>query len=91
MQATAWRRLNAGRDHRWARSHLSSYVEGELPPGEHRRLAAHERLCPECARMIGTLQALIAVLPSLGLPPDAAFGVAERTAECVRARIEEWG
>jgi anti-sigma factor RsiW len=69
---------------------MSDYLEGELPPRQERRLADHERLCPECARLIATLEALLWVLPSLRLPPHAGFAVAERTAARVRAQIEEW-
>lgn len=90
MARATWRRLNSERDHRWARPRLSAYVEHELPTRQQRRLAAHEELCPDCARMIATLNALLRLLPSLSLPPNAALGIAEETAERVRARIEEW-
>jgi anti-sigma factor RsiW len=90
MPATVWRRLNYMRDHRWAHGRLSEYIEGELPPRQQHRLADHENLCPECARLIATLYALLAMLPTLRLPPHAAFGIAERTAENVRTQIEEW-
>ncbi len=90
MGATTWRRINAERDHRWAQPRLSAYIEGDLPDRQERRLGAHEELCPECAQLIRTLQALITALPALRLPPEASFAIAERTAEQVRARIEEW-
>jgi putative zinc finger protein len=88
--ATTWRRLNSRRDHRWARSRVSDYLDRELPPREQRRLAFHEELCPECARLIGSLEILLAILPSLRLPPGTSFEIAERTAERVRAQIGEW-
>jgi anti-sigma factor RsiW len=69
---------------------MSDYVEGQLSPRQERRLAGHERLCPECARLVATLEALLIVLPSLQLSPQAAFAIAERTASRVRAQIEEW-
>jgi anti-sigma factor RsiW len=69
---------------------MSDYVEGELSPRQERRLAGHERLCPECARLIATLEALLMILPSLRLSPQAGFAIAERTAARVRAQIEEW-
>ena len=90
MAATTWRRLNADRDHRWAQPRTSDYVDGELTSRQQRRLADHEELCPDCARLIATLEALLTVLPALRLPPDAAFAIAERTAERVGAQIEEW-
>jgi anti-sigma factor RsiW len=91
MTATAWRRINVGRDHRWSQPRFSDYVDGELPQRQERRLGDHAGLCPECARLIATLQALLEVLPSLRLPASAALAVAEQTAERVRAQIEEWG
>jgi anti-sigma factor RsiW len=90
MGATTWRQLNRRRDHRWARSRISEYVDGELAASEERRLAQHEELCSECARLIRELQILLAILPSLSLPPAASFEIAERTAERVRAQIGEW-
>ena len=90
MQPTTWRRLNRRRDHRWAGPRINEYLDGDLRLGEERRLAQHEAVCPDCAHMIATLRVLLTVLPSLRLPPAAAFDVAERTAERVRARIGEW-
>jgi anti-sigma factor RsiW len=90
MTATTWRRINAGRDHRWAQPRYSEYVDGELPERQEERFAAHEELCPECTQMIRTLQALLAALPALRLAPEASFAIAEQTAEQVRARIAEW-
>lgn len=88
--ATTWRRINAGRDHRWAQSRISEYVDGELSERRRRRLAGHREVCPDCERMVVTLEALLGMLPGLRLPPDAAFAIAERTAERVAARLGEW-
>lgn len=90
MPTAAWRRLNAKRDHRWAQARLSDYVDGDLPPRTHARLAGHEENCPDCARLIATLHALLVLLGSLRLPPETAVAVAERTAGRVRASLEEW-
>ena len=90
MLATAWRRINVRRDHRWAAPHLSEYLEGDLPSRQLRRLEAHEELCPDCARLLDTLRALLLILPTLRLPPEVALQVANVTTERVRARIEEW-
>ncbi len=90
MAATTWRRLNSRRDHHWAQSRYSDFVDGELPDRQDDRLAAHEELCPECAQMIRTLQALLQALPALRLGPEASFAIAEQTASQVRARIAEW-
>jgi anti-sigma factor ChrR (cupin superfamily) len=90
MAASTWRRINTRRDHRWAHSRLSAYIDGELPERQHRRLAAHEEACPECAELIRALQVMLSWLPSLRLPPETGLAIAERTAEQVRARVEEW-
>jgi hypothetical protein len=91
VAATTWRRLNQRRDHGWAQPRLSDYIEGELPRREERRLAEHQELCPDCDRLISMLHVLLTILPLLRLPPAAAFAIAERTTERVRAQIEEWG
>jgi Putative zinc-finger len=82
-----WGRLNARRDHRWAQSRLSAYVENELAGRQQRRLARHEGICPECRRAIRQLKKLLKTLP--GLRTDEPAGdIAERTARSVRERIE---
>ncbi len=90
VTATTWRRLNRRRDHRWAAPRFSDYLDGELGGDEERRLAQHEELCHECARLMRTLRVLLAILPSLRVPPPATLDVAERRGERVRALIEEW-
>ncbi|MGH2952745.1 MAG: zf-HC2 domain-containing protein [Solirubrobacterales bacterium] len=90
MVRTSWRRLNATRDHRWARDRFSEYLDGELSPRQTIRLEAHAALCPDCARLVATLQALLIALPLLRLPPAAALAIGERTTELVRAQMEEW-
>ena len=90
MEASTWRRANARRDHRWAHSRLSAYIDGELPARQHRRLAGHEEICPECAELIRALEVMLSWLPALRLPPEAGLAITERTAEHVRARVEEW-
>jgi anti-sigma factor RsiW len=82
-----WGKLNARRDHRWAQSRLSAYVENELAGRQRRRLARHEGICPECRRAIRQLKQLLRTLP--GLRTDKAPGdMAKRTARSVRERIE---
>jgi hypothetical protein len=78
------------RDHLWSRPRFSDFIEGDLPRRQEQRLTDHAQLCPDCARLIATLQALLMILPSLRLPPHAAFAIAENTAERVRAQVEEW-
>jgi anti-sigma factor ChrR (cupin superfamily) len=90
MTPSMWRRLSVRRDHRWAYSRLSAYIDGELPARQHRRLSAHEEICPECAELIRALEVMLSWLPALRLPPEAGLAIAEHTAEQVRARVEEW-
>ncbi|HKH13707.1 MAG TPA: zf-HC2 domain-containing protein [Solirubrobacterales bacterium] len=85
MRVSTWRRLNARRDHRWARRRIPYYVDRELASRQRRRLYQHERLCRECRHVIRTLGALQRMLPSLR--PQAE--VAERTATIVGARIAD--
>ncbi|MGI9557825.1 MAG: zf-HC2 domain-containing protein [Solirubrobacterales bacterium] len=87
MNATLWRRMNAHRDHRWAQSRFSDYVDGDLPQRQERRLAAHEEICPDCGRVARTLRRMLALLP--GMRPAADPELAERTTEGVATRIED--
>lgn len=88
MRTISWRGLNARRDHRWAQSRLSAYLEGDLSPRQHRRLHAHEGICPECRRAIQTLGALLRKLPGLG-QPERGGEVADRAVQAVMRRIED--
>jgi len=82
-----WRKISFHRDHRWAASRLSRYVDDDLSRRQQRRLAGHEGLCPECRRAIRHLRRLVATLPGLR-EREPAPDVADRTAHAVRARIE---
>lgn len=84
MHVSLWRRINAHRDHRWAGPRISEYIDGELPSRQERRLAAHERICPDCHRVIGTLRRMIS---ALGRTPAPEPPSADRVAEAVRERI----
>ena len=87
MSATIWRRMNARRDHRWAQSRYSEYVDGELPEREQRRLAEHEDLCPDCGRVARTLRRMLVLLP--GIRGAYSQQLAERTARAVAERIDQ--
>ncbi|MHB0874488.1 MAG: zf-HC2 domain-containing protein [Anaerolineae bacterium] len=50
------------------RSLLSAYYDGELAPGEARRVQAHLAQCPECRRELGSLSELSAFLGSVPVP-----------------------
>ena len=80
---TTWRKANLSRDHRWAQSRLSAYLDGELPARRRRRLAAHEDLCPECRRVLRTLRRLVETLGAIGAakaPPQLAESAVEAIA-----------
>jgi anti-sigma factor RsiW len=82
-----WGKLNARRDHRWAQSRLSAYVESDLPGRQRRRLARHEGICPECRHAIRQLRKLLKTLPGLRAEKGPS-DIAERTARSVRERID---
>ena len=67
--------------------YLSGYVEPGLPKRQHRRLAAHEELCPDCNRVVRTLRRMLSVLSTMrssALQPE----LAERTSREVMQAIE---
>ena len=82
-----WRKINAPRDHRWAASRFSAYVEGELSPQQDSRLRAHEGICPECRRAIRTLKSLLRALRQLGGGVSVP-AVGDQTARAVLDRIQ---
>lgn len=86
MDVSLWRRINAARDHRWAQPRMSGYVDGELADREHRRLAAHERICPDCHRVIRTLRQMIAAVGELATPTAPS---PDQVADGVLARIRD--
>ncbi len=68
------------RDHRFTQSHMSEYVDGELPPVEHRRVEEHVGVCPQCRRVLATLKRTVQGLRGLGAegPPGLADGIIDR-------------
>jgi anti-sigma factor RsiW len=54
------------RDHRWVPEHASEYLDGELGPGERRRVEDHTEDCPQCRELLRSLRALIATLGTIG-------------------------
>lgn len=67
------------RDHRWAQRHLSHYVEGDLPDTRRRRLDRHVADCPDCARGVRAMLALVRGFAALrGRPATMPAGVLER-------------
>jgi anti-sigma factor RsiW len=95
-----WREINMERDHQWAQSRLSSYIDSELPSLSMRRLHGHESICPECRAAIQSLRRMVSGLSGLmargsergaGAGNAADAGLPEATAQSVLARIEREG
>lgn len=53
------------RDHRFARSRMSDYIEGELTRAQTDRIDNHTRVCPSCRRLLAELRRMIAALGQL--------------------------
>jgi anti-sigma factor RsiW len=56
------------RDHRFAQSRMSEYVDGDLPSEERLLVEEHVGICPQCRRMLATLKRTIEGLHGLGAP-----------------------
>lgn len=74
------------RDHRWTPTHLSDFVDGDLSPRGRTRLQRHVDNCPDCYRVLVTLQRMLDRLHHLP-PPDA--GETPDIAAAVRRRLGE--
>ena len=80
-------RVRFRRDHGWAPGRMSEYLDGELAPPGRARLERHMHDCPECARLLTGLRA---VVQGLGrLPAPAAGHGATHIAAAVRGRLGE--
>lgn len=86
---TAWHRITAHVDHRWAQPRMSAYLDGDLRPRQERRMRRHASICPECGPALRRLAALLRSLPLLRERDPGAESVADRTADAVRRRIED--
>ncbi len=74
------RRFTFMREHRWTHARLSQYLDDELSPSERRRLEQHTGICPQCKRVLATLQRTLQALTALRHEPapGVADGVIER-------------
>lgn len=82
-----WARLRFWRDHRWAPSHMSAYLDGELAQGRRARMERHTVQCHECRRLLEGLRRLLGALQRLP-PPNNGIGSVE-LADSVRQRLSE--
>lgn len=71
------------REHRWTHNHLSEYIDGELPDQDRQRIEEHTGLCPQCRRVLATLQRTVQGLRALGAQP-AGDGVSDAVIERLR-------
>jgi anti-sigma factor RsiW len=55
-------------EHRWARRHLSDYIDDDLGPAQRRRVERHARGCPECGPLLRSLSLVVDVLRRLPRP-----------------------
>jgi anti-sigma factor RsiW len=74
-------------DHRWAPRHMSSLIDGELARSERTRIERHTRECPDCRRLLGSLQRMVGALQTL--PAAGGGGHALQVAAAVRLRLDE--
>ena len=68
-------------DHRFARSRLSAYVDGDLDTMERRRVGRHIDECPDCDGVARALRGMLGVLALLRYRPGSPL------AADVRARL----
>ncbi|HEV2772836.1 MAG TPA: zf-HC2 domain-containing protein [Thermoleophilaceae bacterium] len=55
-------------EHRWARRHLSDYIDDDLAPVQRRRIERHAHGCSECAPLLRSLSLVVDVLRRLPRP-----------------------
>ena len=67
-------------DHRFAKAHVSEYLDGELAEAERERVERHASDCPKCHALLASLRRMIRTLPGLAVQPRSgvADGVLER-------------
>lgn len=74
------------RDHRWTPTHLSDFVDGDLPSRGRTRLQRHVDNCPDCHRALVTLQRMLDRLHHL---PRTRADETPDIAAAVRRRLDE--
>jgi anti-sigma factor RsiW len=80
-------RVRRKRDHRWALSRMSDYLDDELDSSRRRRMQRHIKECPECHRLLTVLRRMVGALHRL--PPPVGGADALRLAASVRQRLGE--
>ena len=72
---------------RWAKGHMSDYLDGELAASRRRRMQRHVEVCPKCRRVLATLHRMVGALRRV--PPPAGGADAREIAASVRRRLSE--
>jgi anti-sigma factor RsiW len=77
------------RDHRWAPSRMSDYLEGALAPTSRVRMDYHLGECEECRRLLAGLRRTVDALSRLSAPSGSVEALA--IVASVRVRISRPG
>jgi anti-sigma factor RsiW len=72
---------------RWAKGHMSDYLDGELPVSRRGRMERHVEKCPQCRALLGVLRRMLSALHRL--PPPVGGADAAQLAASVRRRLGE--
>jgi anti-sigma factor RsiW len=70
-------RLRFMRDHMWAGSRFSAYLDGELGAEEGARLEHHAHQCKKCHQVLEALRQTLAALGRLSSATQAPAGLAD--------------
>lgn len=71
-----WHRLHFRLDHRWARAHLSAYLDLDMRTRLRVRLERHTAECPQCRVVLGELRRMLVLLESVSPPEPVIDGPA---------------
>jgi len=84
MRAMFLHPLGFWRDHRFTKTHASTFVDGELSGPDKGRVARHAHVCPKCHAMLESLRAVVQGLGTLRGAPDGrvADGVLDALRGC---------
>jgi anti-sigma factor RsiW len=75
------------RDCRFARGHMSDYLDGDLASSRRSWMQQHFKECPECHRVFSMLRRMVGALHRL--PPPVGSADALEIAASVRRRLGE--
>jgi anti-sigma factor RsiW len=82
-----FRRVRVHLECRWAKGHMSDYLDGELHASRRRRMERHVAECRKCRRVLDVLRRMLGALHRLPAPAGGAD--APQIAASVRRRLGE--